>query len=626
MESTTDDFVALILHSAGKDEAPEILKTLRDGNISDLCYAYKIRIKPAEKLVEKKERKLKEKKGYQITSITDVVGLRLVTLFKGEMINLLDKVLAIITNKVDISPNPFVEKSPEEIIVFFNENTAADYIGPSLREVIEKYCPDVVHQEKRSNERYSSIHLVTRLRKKIQSNGGKNIIPGDYLLPIEIQIRTVFEDAWGEIDHKFGYAIRAGKDQGGLIKNADHVMEHLKVLKQFSDACMNYAERIRIEATGPETEKIVKSKVFSVQADEEIINEFRLGGASEDLIRRYLAARSSKDNADKIFDINIGNGKEAYIAAADEFRQISQSLEENGRRFTELNEGEKLLNYYSRMNEAISLMKVNDREHVTSALSIYRTLDVNYSEYALLKMRYGQAFGRLGYLENGVTWLREAGRLADAKSSGVADKNNSKSWPKEMPKVDYEYLAKVQPKLVGFYLWKILSQLPDSEVDRKAELYRQAYTETEKAIPHLLNSGKDSIDESYHIYNNLLYYAVGYIQNGSKLKDSKFEQALISKIPEFFSVLKQTVHDFKEHDLQTLDTLMRAYAYANDYDSATACAALVKERSLEAVSEDISAEDRLDFIRVAEGILSKHIVGVDRMAGVLSGSSKEVKR
>ena len=82
----SESYKALKISTVGEKTLTRVVELVREKKISDKCYAIKFRVKPEAALLEKKRRKLEEgKTEYKIESITDVVGLRLVTLFKCEM-------------------------------------------------------------------------------------------------------------------------------------------------------------------------------------------------------------------------------------------------------------------------------------------------------------------------------------------------------------------------------------------------------------------------------------------------------------------------------------------------------------------------------------------------------------
>jgi hypothetical protein len=146
-------------------------------------------------------------------------------LFRRDLPEILTKVLDIISHDAEIKPNPVKKGSLEEIIVYNNELDSSPF-NLLLRETLDQRR--VQFETRSSKEGYSSLHIVCRVSQNVARCDD---IGPEYQLPIEIQIRTVFEDAWGEIDHKYGYVARSGKELT-LAGNKALVGPHLRVLKQ----------------------------------------------------------------------------------------------------------------------------------------------------------------------------------------------------------------------------------------------------------------------------------------------------------------------------------------------------------------------------------------------------------
>lgn len=133
MESQKISYDALKLAHDGKDAVLRLVAAISQSEVSSSCYAFKSRIKPDEKLVEKVNRKRKAKPEYKLTDITDVIGLRLVTLFRRDMPDVLNNVLALINHSVALNPNPFLKGSIEQLIIFSIDPTH-DKVAHQIKE------------------------------------------------------------------------------------------------------------------------------------------------------------------------------------------------------------------------------------------------------------------------------------------------------------------------------------------------------------------------------------------------------------------------------------------------------------------------------------------------------------
>lgn len=508
----TPKYIASKLEMEGIAQMPKVLQMLRDSGLSDLCYAYKIRTKSEEKLIEKVERKKENCVSYSLADITDIVGLRLVALFRAEMVEIFNGVLTAITHSNGINPNPFVNGSPKEIIIYKGSSNVYDELPARLNEIVARLCPTCIIKEEHSKEGYSSIHLVTYLDKT-----PKISLPDAYKIPIEIQIRSVFEDAWGEIDHKFGYITRSGKNLGKPINNPEFVLEHLKVLKRFSDACMEYADVIWGEAIGEPTSLIATRKVVPVASDNDIVHRFKALNIPSNIIEKYCSIREIKNKAEAQMDSDPFEGKALYLDAAEQFRNLIHDLGD-----LKESENDKFIYYYLRMNEAVCLMSTNVRDQVIAAHGIYQNLESKYSNFPLLKMRLGQALGKLGHLDDALLRLREAGSSAERIASEYSHKQES-DWPDYLPRTDYEHIIRHQPKLLGYHIWLKIQSIAPQQENEKNSLFKEAYEVTKKGLKDVITDTKQTLS----MHNNLLYYALGCLIRADTDKDrALFNQQL----------------------------------------------------------------------------------------------------
>ncbi|SCM57643.1 RelA/SpoT domain-containing protein [Petrimonas mucosa] len=144
---------------------------------SQKVHSVRYRIKDPEHLIEKIIRKKIEDKNSNLTlenyreELTDLIGLRALHLFKEDW----EFVNDFITTTWDLKQNPvanYRKGDTEQIIEFFKK----------------KGCEPKEHKYG-----YRSIHYI------IKTQPGRQVHYG------EIQVRTIFEEAWAEIDHTIRY-------------------------------------------------------------------------------------------------------------------------------------------------------------------------------------------------------------------------------------------------------------------------------------------------------------------------------------------------------------------------------------------------------------------------------------
>lgn len=158
-------------------------------------HSYRTRIKDPEHLVVKIIRKRQEnnrkyknldKDNYE-KFITDLIGIRCFILFKSDW----EIFHNYIVDKIENDPKRYVKDSLKD----FDDNKTNIYIAemPKVhirsgdsREIYEKVLPpDAI----KSKKVYRSVHYIVKYKS----------------IYIEIQVRTLFEEGWGEIDHYIVY-------------------------------------------------------------------------------------------------------------------------------------------------------------------------------------------------------------------------------------------------------------------------------------------------------------------------------------------------------------------------------------------------------------------------------------
>jgi ppGpp synthetase/RelA/SpoT-type nucleotidyltranferase len=550
------DYLALLLSSESDKAATSILDQLRRTGVTSDCYAIKYRVKSKEDLLEKLQRKTAKKADYEIYDITDVIGVRLVTLYKGDMLMVYRRLIELLS-----SPNngsPILHSAPEEIII---------YRGTSLRDDVPKEIQRTTkihfkHADVKvvtSQEGYSSIHVICRLANPLTDQRLQQL-QIQYSLPIEIQIRTVFEDAWGEIDHKYGYVHREGKSTGTPVPNAHLIKAHLQSLKGFTDACMEYAECIRNDAQPEKLDPAAgAARTISVPSDDDILERFRRNHINEELITRYSEARSERTRAAALVDTNSSRDQinSAYLQAAELFRGLAHDVAQ-GHTISNLKDGTRLFYYYSAMNEALCLLSTNQPDHINAAIEIYRPLENHYKKYSLVKVRMGQALSRIGQIDEAITSLRQADEMF-AKQSQLA--HESGKWEDHLPKTDHDHIHLTLPKVLGFVLWRKTQATPPLGAIEKAELYFEALKTTERCLTVIKGDPK----KEREIHNNLLYYCVGFVSCAAAGNPEL--PVVTSMIPALLETFSAEAGDVNTMGVEDLDTIFHAHAHLEKPDS-----------------------------------------------------------
>jgi putative GTP pyrophosphokinase len=170
-----EDYIALVPYL--EKEAEHIVSKLIDGNN---VHSVRRRVKKPEHLIEKIIRKGKKyvDKGISVETykkiVTDLIGIRVLHLFKDDWRGIHEDIM----NLWEIRETPQINIR------------RGDYNVAQLQESISELNCEIVVRD----HGYRSVHYLI----------GIPVTRKDEIL-VEIQVRTVFEEAWSEIDHLMRY-------------------------------------------------------------------------------------------------------------------------------------------------------------------------------------------------------------------------------------------------------------------------------------------------------------------------------------------------------------------------------------------------------------------------------------
>ncbi len=221
IERTVAEYTRLkpALESVGRYVVDALLKC---GKVHSIKY----RLKEDEHLAEKIIRKCSADSGRRVTpenfreEITDLVGIRALHLFKEDWINVHEYICS--TWSLAEKPVAYVRAGDsEEVLKYYNSNNC---------------------EVKEHRFGYRSVHYLIESR------------PDRETYVVEVQARTVFEEAWGEIDHVISYPYQTGNELlvrlsmilNRLAANADELGSYMRYLKAKTDFTeQQYRQTIR---------------------------------------------------------------------------------------------------------------------------------------------------------------------------------------------------------------------------------------------------------------------------------------------------------------------------------------------------------------------------------------------
>lgn len=157
------------------------------------------RVKERDSLRNKLQNKIKNYK--ELSDITDLIGIRIITFFEEDV----DRVAKIIEEEFEIDIDNSIDKREKEY----------DRFG------------------------YSSIHYIIKLSKERKDLPEYLEIGG---LKVELQIRSILQHAWAEIEHDIGY-----KNKDAIPNNVKRNFSRVSALLETADLEFNKLNKSIIE-------------------------------------------------------------------------------------------------------------------------------------------------------------------------------------------------------------------------------------------------------------------------------------------------------------------------------------------------------------------------------------------
>ena len=578
-------------------------------SIDKSAYLTKCRVKDHSSLVKKVlDRRKNGKPTYDPTDARDIVGLRLLTLYRRDLPKLVSHFLNFIEaglrDDLSLFAGRELKNSVEEVIIYTTapvgdqvDNLIIDQFisrGFSVSNDGEDEGEETLEvRVERKQSRYSSIHIILWCRNQISGEVKHRI-------PMEVQIRTSLEDAWGEIDH-WRYKAESMAEGEGDNLHLDSAKDQLKTLKTQLDACAESADTIakQIEYATPAKFRTT-ANVSARSVNMGTLVDLSLGeDRKEKLVGLSDAVKEAfRQFSSGEFGTESGSGQEL----ADDFARIGESFSKLATEVAgdqKLEASEKTVGlYYLRMEAALSfywagrVLGSNNSEaglaekadqYLSTSLAIYNelALDKKYAHDAILAYRIANVLTAQNQDELALVKLREA----------VSD---LKEHPQDNLQEDHFLRVRI-PRQLGVAYWEEAEslrikaaglQLEDHFIERRRTLYLDALRVTAPLLNVESAASESDMDlgaeeraeEKLKTSNNVLDYALCYLRAGGSLDVLETFQITQEKLLEFASLLEG------EDGLDGLqipvwgDTLRAAYEELfDDQEKATAAATATKK-------------------------------------------------
>jgi ppGpp synthetase/RelA/SpoT-type nucleotidyltranferase/tetratricopeptide (TPR) repeat protein len=489
--------------------------------IVSVCYAIKHRVKKLDRISTKMtERNISEPGG-----LHDICGFRLTTYFQSDIPGAVQSILDAI-EKGGEGINPFLPDGPVSVVI----NTSRTENDPLA---ISRETEDIVKRSKlqptlevRTRPTgYSSVHIVAWAMSKHEEKVDQ--------LAVEVQVRSVFEDIWGEIDHRLRY----GSQRGNLGVSWGR---HLNVFKALIDGIIQYVDVIKRDAneSQPTAPNVARdTKPLATPASLLKVLE----GLPTEIFKRVEKAYVLWGLADK----ERQNGKNPGLLreAADEFQGILEDF--SGEPSDNKALADDLI-YSAQAERAYLLMFTGDSVDLSEAAHIYEEILKTRPQDATALFRQG-IVRRLQYrLDESEDLISQA--LA-AIEQGTDQYINKQHWGYDMARLN-----------LAMTRWRIYLSA------KKNEKLRSAF-DLAKSV---LESPADPSNRIRAV-NDLLYYAWESTNNGLPSGQAFLDDRNMFK---YLKDLEKLLGEGKD-GYEYYDTIVRIYSRLGKEDEAKKYAALL---------------------------------------------------
>ena len=523
-------------------------------SIADIAYTIRLREKEDFRIVEKVKRKRLKDPSYTVGRIRDVVGLRIVTLYRLDALDIIPRLIQFLKEQSGPAPGLFVSPELEEIKIY-STNPRGD--AQALPQRITSLFDSLGYGDKAEIEdtpsNYTSIHLVTWCRGRYDS--------GHVPVPLEIQIRTALEDAWGEIDHKLKYKPAVQR----LTVRDESVLQscltHLNIMKNFIDGAAQYADQIRVQADVT-ARRFISTTHRLVEDTSAIVRKMDLAPhvrtQIESALEHQMEAMHPSRRGRQHAEARTGNLRNAI-------RELTASLDLVAEQVpAESADRARLLKYYLPLEIALCNFQLGmelqrDEKFLGESVRIYQQVLAEFPERAIIRYRYGRALSAMGDLPAAIKKLEEAHELLVSGKDNTIDKNH--------------WLRLSVPRNLGVFYWeRAEAERTDAPLNSATlEVIRQnnlkAYEITKVAYNIRVDPDNlcDQFDLSTNyrgrIANNLLYYLRDFEEaGGDKTSLTGYqadeEQTYIDLLERYVELIEspETIHTMLRHFQRTGET------------------------------------------------------------------------
>ena len=534
---------------------------LAESAVATGAYALKDRLKKwyeiRDKVISKRnhEDPKQQKPDYCTDDVKDASGFRIVRLFNAEVPEALDQLFDFLKAPPRGPTGQFLEDYVVEI-EFHSSRRGDDPLSifPEVKKNIHKHGLEAKFKEPQwswGEERvssYSSVHIVVACEVGENENCSKSVT--------EIQLRSVFEEAWSEISHRLRYGpIKRKRAAGTLLVEQDGTSQHwrhLDALKSLTDGCAQYADLINEQISKHRTSEADRSPQSLTSVEKAMLPFDACENKVREVLQVAFGALETAESAKKgTTERNV-----AFLQAAETFNRALDEQKASGR--PENTSQHQNIIYLIRKRLAHCYMFSDNLELRNQAESIFNEILKEKGDDPEVLLRLGQLRRDAEDFLAALEFLKAGVAAAEAH-----------------PRPGLEQMLWVLRRDLAFVCWQIVDLNP--AIPEAADLLKRAVVESEEALKIV------PLDMRTFVVVNMLYYLVEI-----KRRVPQEQDAAISRGRELLPDLRRAV-DFEKWNTRLLDTVMRAEHVFGEAGRARAAAEVVRRRLQEKISAEAHA-------------------------------------
>ncbi|HLL30113.1 MAG TPA: metallophosphoesterase [Allosphingosinicella sp.] len=362
------------------------------------------RVKTLKSAIRKIGERREKNQQYTARDLTDMCGFRLVSYFQSDVGPMVEELLKAVRASESPDETLKLRTHPEKWVTVHTYRLEDDPLSTieKVREIVRDFAPghEVIVQP--SVTGYSSVHLII----DVDVSDGSEV---PEWLAVEFQLRSVLEEVWGQLDHKFRY----GPDRGKPAPVSSSWKMHLNVLKAQFDACVQYLDLIKALKVREKAAAVVpKDRVPSLSKPEKVLAQFR-SSLPPDVFEALEAAFELWKQADGARQ--FAASPTPFREAAHEFASLLELAEAKG------NGGSAGwpvddFRYAVRMEQAYMLTASGDPVDKVAAEGIYQDILADRPSNAAAMYRLGDLLRLQGNHDDAIALFQRASAIAAEES------------------------------------------------------------------------------------------------------------------------------------------------------------------------------------------------------------------